>query len=99
MTTPPGLNAGTYRGRVECLEYFEDGISAFEEWTSQPEELIESGDQVAVVVKTRARPKGSSAEIEIRTGHVWTIRDGKVVSMRMFPQPEKASKPPGCGSR
>jgi ketosteroid isomerase-like protein len=43
-----------------------------------------------VVVKTRMRPKGSSAEIENRTGQLWTIRDGMVVSMRIFAKPEEA---------
>jgi ketosteroid isomerase-like protein len=95
LTTPPGINAGTYRGREESQGYLEDLISAFEEWTSQPEELIESGDQVAVVVRTRARPNISSTEIEIRTGHLWTIRDGMVVSMRMFPKPDQALEAAG----
>jgi ketosteroid isomerase-like protein len=95
LTTPPGINAGTYRGREECQGYIEDLAIALDEWTVQAEELIESGDQVAVVVKFCARPKGSSAEIETRNGHLWTLRGGKVVSVRMFPEPEKALEAAG----
>jgi ketosteroid isomerase-like protein len=95
LTTPPGIRAGTYVGREECQAYFEEMATALEEWTVQPEELIESGDQVAVVVKFRARPKGTSAEIEFRNGHLWTIRDGKRLSMRMFPKPEEALEAAG----
>jgi len=47
------------------------------------------------VVHLRVRPKGTTAEIENRTGHLWTIRNGKVVSMRLFPQPEKALEAAG----
>jgi ketosteroid isomerase-like protein len=47
------------------------------------------------VLKVRARPKGSSAEIEMPTGQVWTLRDGKVRSMRMFPAPEEAFEAAG----
>jgi|ERR687898_3413587 ketosteroid isomerase-like protein len=95
LTTPPGPHAGTYRGREECQGYLEGWITAFEAWTVEPEELFESGDQVVVFAKTRARPKGSSAEIEVRNGHLWTIRDGKALSMRIFPEPEKALEAAG----
>jgi uncharacterized protein len=95
MTTPPGPNAGTYRGREEIQGFWEEVLTPFEAWTADPEEFFESGDQIAVVVGLRMRPKGSSAEIENRTGHLWTIQDGTVVSMRFFPQPEKALEAAG----
>jgi ketosteroid isomerase-like protein len=90
LTAPPGINAGTYRGRQEIQAFWEDLTTALETWTVAPEELHERGDQVAVVIKTRARPKGSSAEIELLNWHLWTFRDGKALSMRIFPEPEKA---------
>ena len=74
-------------------------MAAFDEGIAEPEEVLESGDQVVVVVKTRARPRGSSAEIEIRNGHLWTFRDGKVASMQVFPQPEKALEAAGLSGR
>jgi hypothetical protein len=90
-TTPPrGPTAGTYRGRDEIRGFWEEIQTPFEAWTVEPEEFFESGDQVVVVAKTRMRPRGSSAEIENRNGHLWTIRDGMVVSMRIFPKPEEA---------
>src|SRR6266496_526651 len=89
LTTPPGgPNSGTYRGREECEAYFRELLTPFEAWAVQPEEFFERGDQVAVVVKSRARPKGSSAEIEIRTGALWTIREDKATSLRFFSKPE-----------
>jgi ketosteroid isomerase-like protein len=62
---------------------------------AEPEELVESGDQVAVVLKVRARLNESNSEVEIRNGHLWAFRDGKVLSMRMFPEPEKAFEAAG----
>ena len=41
------------------------------------------------------RPRGSSTEIENRTGQLWTIQDGMVVSVRMFPKPEQALEAAG----
>jgi uncharacterized protein len=96
LTTPPlGPRAGTYRGRQEIQGYFEGWFTAFETVHAEPEELVESGDQVAVVLKVRARLNESNSEVEIRNGHLWAFRDGKVLSMRMFPEPEKAFEAAG----
>jgi ketosteroid isomerase-like protein len=96
LTTPPrGPNSGTYRGREECQGFLEDLLTAFESASIQPEEFFERGDQVAVVTKRRMRPKGSGAELESRGGAVWTIRDGMVVSVRLFAKPEEALEAAG----
>jgi ketosteroid isomerase-like protein len=96
FTTPPrGPNAGTYRGRDELRGFWQELFTAFDAWTSESEEFIESGDQVVVIVKTRMRPRGSSAEIENRNGSLWTIRNGMVVSMRIFATPEDALEAAG----
>jgi ketosteroid isomerase-like protein len=50
---------------------------------------------VVALTKTRVRPKRTDAEFEIRNGQIWTIRQGKVVSMRIFPEPEKALEAAG----
>jgi hypothetical protein len=70
-------------------------MTPFEAWALQPEEFFERDDQVAVVYKVRARPKGSSAEIEIRNGALWTIQGGKAVSLRFFSKPEDALEAAG----
>lgn len=96
LTTPEQLpNAGTYRGREECQVFLQDGLAAFEASIIEPEEFFESGDRVVAVYKTRVRPKGSGAEIENRNGQLWTIHDGKVRSVRFFPNPEDALKAAG----
>jgi ketosteroid isomerase-like protein len=69
--------------------------TAFDAASVEPEEFFERGNQVAVLVRTRMRPKGSSAEIERRTGALWTIRDGTVVSIRIFAKPEDALEAAG----
>jgi ketosteroid isomerase-like protein len=95
-TTPPrGPTAGTYRGREEIQGFWEEMSAAFEAASAEPEEFFERGDQVVVVVKTRMRPRGSSAEIERRTGVLWTIRDRTVVSIRIFAKPGEALEAAG----
>jgi ketosteroid isomerase-like protein len=96
LTTPPwGPNAGTYRGREECQGFWEDLASAFETGSAEPERLVDCGDQVVGVVRARMQPKGSSGEIELRTGWLWTFRDGKIASLRLFAKPEEALEAAG----
>ncbi len=91
LTTPArGLDAGIFRGREEGQGFWEDFFRPYEAVTTEPVEFFDRGDQLVVFLKTRLRPKDSSAEIEVGTGHLWTIRDGTAVSLRLFPEPEKA---------
>ena len=86
---------GSFRGRDECQAFAEDQISAFESSTAEPVEVFDGGEHVAVFVKMRARPKGSSAEIEVLIGHLFTVRDGLIVRLETFPQREKALEAAG----
>ena len=49
-----------------------------------------------VVVKNRLRPKGGTGgEFEYRNGFIWTIRDGTILSVVGYPNPEAALKAAG----
>ena len=56
----------------------------------QAQEIHERGDRIAVFFVLRTRPRGSTAMVEIRAGHLWTMRDGKPASLEVFPEREKA---------
>ena len=43
-------------------------------------------------VKQTARGGVSGVELEIRIGHLWTVRDGKAVRLEVFPAREDARK-------
>jgi ketosteroid isomerase-like protein len=90
FTIQRGPNAGPHRGRDEVQALLEDQGSAFDLWVIEPEEFFERDDLVVAFVKFRVRPKGSSAEFEIRIGNLWTIREGKILSVRGFPSREDA---------
>lgn len=85
MTRP-----GTYRGPEEVRRFFEDLLEPFEEVVIEPEQFFERGDRIVVFVLLRSRPRGSSATLEIRIGHLWTMRDGKPAGLELFPVREEA---------
>jgi ketosteroid isomerase-like protein len=90
LTFERSLAAGTHRGRRRVQAVLEDQWAAFDATVLEPEQVMARGDQVVAIVRTRARPKGTSAEIEVRNGHLWTLCEGVVVSMHSFPEPERA---------
>ena len=87
--------AGTYRGRERVQSLFDDYITAFDNLVLEPEEFFEAGDQVVVFVRARAQIKGGRADLGNRHGHLWRIRDGTILSLRMFPKREEALEAAG----
>jgi ketosteroid isomerase-like protein len=83
-------NPGTYRGPDEARRFFEDLFEPFEQVVTEPQEFFERGDRIVVLVLVRSRPRGSSAVVENRIGHLWTMRDGKAVGFQIFPERDKA---------
>jgi ketosteroid isomerase-like protein len=81
---------GTYRGAEQVKRFFEDLFEPFEQVTAQPQKFFERDHRIAVLLLIRLRPKGSSAVVENRIGHLWTFRDGKALRLEIFPEREKA---------
>ena len=96
LTFEAGPQAGTHRGREEIVAVLADLTAGFDAWIVEPLEFAESGDQVVVVVKNRLRPKGGTGgEFEYRNGFIWTIRDGRILSVVGYPNPEAALEAAG----
>jgi ketosteroid isomerase-like protein len=89
-TDPRHPKAGIYRGREEFKRFMEDLEDPFEQTVTELEKIFATADQVVAFVKIRRRLSGSSSEIEIRIGEVYTFREGKLVRGQAFAEREKA---------
>lgn len=90
LTTQRGPTAGTIRGRKQIQEFAEDQFAAFD-WTIwEPEEFFEAGDHIVVFVRIRSRPRGGSVDLEVRIGHLWTIRGSTIQTLKTFAVREEA---------
>jgi ketosteroid isomerase-like protein len=67
----------------------------FFEIDQQTERLLDAGDDVVAFVRWRARGQSSGAEAEVRLAMVNSLRDGKVVRVRFFLNPDDAVKAVG----
>jgi ketosteroid isomerase-like protein len=95
-TPDQGPEAGTtHRSPDEARRAFEDFFEPYEDVVIEPQEFFECGDRIVVFFLMRSRPRGSSAVVEIRAGHLWTMRDGKAARLEIFPQREKALEAAG----
>jgi ketosteroid isomerase-like protein len=73
------------RGPDEVKRFWEGLDETFEELRLDPQEAVDSGDQVAVRLRYYGRGKGSGVEIETEMYHqVTTFREGRMVRIEYF---------------
>ena len=56
-------------------------------WTEfrfEPEEFIDCGQRVAVLVRVIATGGMSGLPTERETAHLWTVRDGRLASIKIY---------------
>jgi ketosteroid isomerase-like protein len=79
-----------YRGPEALLEWMDEGDDAFDDFTVDLLEVEELGGRVVVSMRQRGRGKASGAEVDNRLTHVWTLREGRGISLQSFAQHEEA---------
>jgi ketosteroid isomerase-like protein len=68
---------------------------AWAEFRFEPERFIEAGDKVVVLVRVVAKGSASGVPIELPDGHVHTLRDGRLISTRVYRDRAKALQAAG----
>jgi ketosteroid isomerase-like protein len=86
---------GTYRGPKGVAQYLTLSYESSEKVQSLPEEILEVGDKIVVLVHFLAWPKGGGQMREGRIADVYTVQDGKIVQMQAYSDPEEACKAVG----
>jgi ketosteroid isomerase-like protein len=72
------------RGHKEVANYLRGWFESWERYVPRPQEFIDAGDQVVVMVKLSAQGKGSRFEIEEEMADVFTLDDGNIVQLRLY---------------
>jgi ketosteroid isomerase-like protein len=67
-----------------------DWVRSWEQITTVAEQLIDAGDQVVAIAEWQGRGKTSGVFTKWRYGAVWTLRDGKVISIISYTDPAAA---------
>jgi ketosteroid isomerase-like protein len=96
-TTGLYIEAGTYRGHEGVLRYLDALAAEFEDFRSEPEELIDAGDQVVVPVRITGRGRQSGAPVDLAFTMVVSLRNGRIFRIRNFPEKAEALEAAGLG--
>jgi ketosteroid isomerase-like protein len=87
----------TIHGLDELRAYREDWGQMLGALTFESEEVIDRGDVVVAVGRIRGIGVGSGAEIEVPIGFLSRFRDGLVVRVEEYLDPEEALQAAGLG--
>jgi ketosteroid isomerase-like protein len=76
---------GVYRGPGAVAQgVFAPLMTDIPDFSVTPEEVIASGESVAVVARYRGTGAASGNVLDLPVVHVWQVRDGKATSFRQF---------------
>jgi ketosteroid isomerase-like protein len=89
-----GLEAGVYRGEVATRRFWNTFFEAFERVVVEPLEFIEHGESVVVPHHFRAWGR-EGVEVDAHSTVVFTVRDRRIIELRLFRQAEEALKAVG----
>jgi ketosteroid isomerase-like protein len=80
-----------YRGREGLMRFWRDQMEAWDEFRIELVEAIECGpDTLIAVTSVRGRGKGSGIDLEAGGAAVWKLRDGAVISCKLFQSKDDA---------
>jgi ketosteroid isomerase-like protein len=89
-----GWLAGVYRGFDEALRFYEGYFQAFEATLIEPDQFIEAGE--SIVVPNIAHQRGRDGiEVSARGTFVFTLRDHKIIRIRLYQETDDALKAVG----
>jgi ketosteroid isomerase-like protein len=74
---------GTYHGHDGVGSFFSQLAEHWEELRVEPEEVIDAGDTIVVLIRLSGRGAGGS--IDSKSLHLWRMRDGRATAFREYP--------------
>jgi ketosteroid isomerase-like protein len=92
---PIGLLAGTYRGHEGVKTFLARIEEGFDQVRFEIDNLIDAGDSVVAVGRTRMHGRGSGVTAEQPIGWVFLVRDSRIVSGQVYFRPAEALKAVG----
>ena len=90
---------GVYRGHAGVARWLQDWGAAWSEWSSEPEQFIDAGDSVVVVVRMKAKGAGSGLELDRQDAQVYRFRDNKIVRLDYYNSKDQALEAVGLSGQ
>jgi ketosteroid isomerase-like protein len=88
-----------YRGPEGAMQFNSEWAAAWDDWEMEPEDFIDAGDRVVVILIQRGRSKGTGVPVEMRFAQVWELRDGQGIRMQLYASVEEALEAVGLSEQ
>jgi len=86
----PSLEAGTHRGRESFERFLSGWLESFEDFRVEPQQIVERGDRLIVVVRQTGRGRVSGVQVDATLAHIWTVDGGLAIRWEAIPDPNRA---------
>jgi ketosteroid isomerase-like protein len=86
---------GAYRGHAGVERWLRDWGDAWAEYSFEPEEFIDAGNAVVVVIRMHAKGMGSGVELDRQDAVVYLFRDDKILSTDYYNSKQQALEAAG----
>ena len=86
---------GVYRGHAGVASWLEEWGAAWAAWSIEPEEFIDAGDSVVILIRMTAEGRGSGIEVDRRDALVYEICDGLIKRVHYYNDRDEALKAVG----
>jgi ketosteroid isomerase-like protein len=84
------LASTVYRGHEGVAAWYEETYEPWAELHAEPARFIDAGESTLVVAALRARVPGGQVDVEAELAQVVTVRDGKIVGLDGYEEPDDA---------
>ena len=86
------MDGREYRGHADVRRWlFEDWASAWSDFSTEPEELIDVDDERVIgVSRVKATGRSSGAELDRQDAIVYVVRDGQIVRVDYYNSKQQA---------
>jgi ketosteroid isomerase-like protein len=91
----PRTGIAPKHGREEVIAFFLDQAEMFGDVQVEVDDLRESGDRVCALIRVAGSGFASGARVDIRIGHVWDVREGRITRGEGFGDRERALESAG----
>ena len=95
---PRWPGSGTYVGKEEVAKAFEGYIDVFSSGEVTVEEFVEAGDRLVALIRFNVVSAVGDVPLDQVWGYVCEGRDGKLIHLRAYSDPEEALSAAGVDS-
>jgi ketosteroid isomerase-like protein len=83
------------QGRDEAIRVWATYVRGWNDYRAEVMELVPAGEEIVIVVHEKVRMGETDVPLERELAYVWTVRDERIVRLRVFKTGDEAKRAVG----